>query len=494
MEFLKKLKDLRSDHKVIDTKGIEDSYIEEFIEKDSRLAQVIDEAYEFYQEAKNDYADILRHDESVQIEEIQRDYLNFYEEENVNPYVALAARGPWIVTTCGAVIYDAGGYGMLGFGHSPQKMLDLLAKPQAMANIMTPNLSQWKFAKAIREEIGHHRTDGQSYSRYLCMNSGSEALTVACRIADLNAKTLTDAGGTQVGKKIMNLSLKGSFHGRTDPPAQVSDSNRKLYQDSLASFRDRRNLVSIEPNNTNELTNIFAWAEREGVFLQAMFLEPVMGEGNPGKSITPDFYKLARELTKKHDCLLVVDSVQAGLRTNGVLSVMDYPGFESLAFPDMEAFSKALNGGQFPFSLLALNEKAARMYKHGIYGNTMTTNPRALDLACQVLKNMTPETRENIRVQGRYFVSEINALARQFPKLITSVQGTGLLFSVGFDESQCSVLGERGLERYLRNKGLGVIHGGKNALRFTPVFNITKAEADLVLSILKKAIHEFHPV
>lgn len=491
MDMLKKLKDIRSGYKFITSNGLEDKYIEQFVEKDPRLAYLIEEAASTYQEFKKQYGDILRHDEEDQIEEVQRDFLNFYEHNNVNPYVALVAKGPWIITTCGAVIYDTGGYGMLGFGHNPDNVLHAIAQPQVMANIMTPNLSQWKFAKAMHEEIGHHRTDGQRYFQYLCINSGSEAVTVACRIADRNAKYLTDAGGTQVGKKIMYLSIKGSFHGRTDPAAQASHSSMGIYQEVLASFRDRRNLVTIEPNSTTELANIFSWAEREGVFFQAMFLEPVMGEGNPGKAVTPQFYKLARELTTKHGCLFVVDSIQSGLRANACLSIVDYPGFESLAFPDMEAFSKALNGGQFPLSVLAVNEKSARLYKHGIYGNTMTANPRALEVACQVLKSMTPEVRNNIHTQGHYFLKELNSLAEQFPNAITGVQGTGLLFSLSFDEKHVPIVGEKGLERYLRRKGLGVIHGGKNALRFTPVFNITKAEADLIVALLKKALHEF---
>ena len=38
--------------------------------------------------------------------EVQSGYLNFYTPETVNPFVALAARGPWIITTHGAVIHE----------------------------------------------------------------------------------------------------------------------------------------------------------------------------------------------------------------------------------------------------------------------------------------------------------------------------------------------------------------------------------------------------
>ena len=71
-----------------------------------------------------------------------------------------------------------------------------------------------------------------------------------------------------------------------------------------------------------------------------------------------------------------------------MLSITDYPGFEKLPAPDMETFSKALNAGQYPLSVLAVSERVAGLYRKGIYGNTMTANPRALDVALAVLREL----------------------------------------------------------------------------------------------------------
>ena len=90
-----------------------------------------------------------------------------------------------------------------------------------------------------------------------------------------------------------------------------------------------------------------------------------MGEGDPGRAVPPDFYAVARELTKAHGTFLLIDSIQAGLRAHGVLSIVDYPGFENLEAPDMETYSKALNGGQYPLSVLAVNERAAKVLCQG---------------------------------------------------------------------------------------------------------------------------------
>lgn len=212
-----------------------------------------------------------------------------------------------------------------------------------------------------------------------------------------------------------------------------------------------------------------------------------MGEGNPGLSIEPEFYNRARELTREHGSMLVVDSIQAGLRAHGVLSVVDYPGFEKLDAPDMESYSKALNAGQYPLSVLALAERATTTYRQGLYGNTMSTNPRALDVAIAVLDSLSPELRSNIRSRGRELVSRLAALADETDGSITRAQGTGLLLSCEL-HSRYKVYGANSTEEYLRKKGLGVIHGGERSLRFTPVFDIGPKEVDLIIELTKDAL------
>ena len=55
--------------------------------------------------------------------------------------------------------------------------------------------------------------------------------------------------------------------------------------------------------------------------------------------------------------------MQAGLRATGELSLVDWPRFADCEPPDFEVFSKALNGGQFPLSVVAFSERARDAYK-----------------------------------------------------------------------------------------------------------------------------------
>lgn len=484
--ILEQLQAIRSKGGERRTLGLDDDTVCRFATKDPTLGKAVDAATEELEALERDFPELVALDEVEQVEAIESHLVNFYADDTVNPYVSLAAHGPWVVTTKGAVIHDNGGYGMLGFGHVPEPVIDAMTKPQAMANVMTPSFSQLRLARALEREIGQRRDEGCPFTHFLAMNSGSESVSVATRIADVNAKLMTDEGGRHAGKPIRKMSLAGGFHGRTGRPAQYSDSTAKGYKAHLATFRNER-LITVEPNDVEALRAAFAKADEEGYFIEAFFMEPVMGEGNPGAAITPQFYAAARELTKTHGSLLLVDSIQAGLRSTGYLSIVDYPGFEVLEAPDMESYSKALNAGQYPLSILALSEEAAGLYRKGIYGNTMTANPRAMDVGTAVLRMVTPEVRRNIVERGEEFVEKLQALAEELDGPITGVVGSGLLFSCELDPS-FKAYGTGSSEEFMRLHGIGVIHGGENSLRFTPHFNVTSEEVDLIVEHVRNAV------
>jgi len=71
---------------------------------------------------------------------------------------------------------------------------------------------------------------------------------------------------------------------------------------------------------------------------------------------------------------------------------------------------------------------------------------------------------------------------------ITKVQGTGLLLSAELDPARFRSYGTDSSEEYMRFNGINVIHGGTNALRFTPPFDITSAEVDLIVNAVRDAI------
>lgn len=479
------------------TEGLPDEVVAAFLDRDPRLGEAIEQAAAARAGFAAEYPELSKLAEPELIEALQAGYVNFYGPAAINPYVAMAASGPWIVTAHGAVVHDNGGYGMLGQGHAPPEVLAAMNQPWVMANVMTASVSHKRLDDRLRRELGHARRaagidDGPDgpFARFLCMNSGSESVSVAGRIADVNTLEMTRPGGRHEGKAVRDLVVERSFHGRTDQPAKVSHSSRARYTQHLASFRDLDNLWVVPADDVAALEAAFARADAEGVFVQMVYAEPVQGEGAPGRPMARAWYDTARRLTKEHGSLLLVDSIQAGLRTYGVLSVVDYPDFLDAEPPDLEAWSKALNAGQYPLSVLGLNARAAALYRTGIYGNTMTANPRALEVACAVLDAITPELRANVVRQGDRLVAGLRELMAEAPKTVLSVEGTGLLFCCELDPDRARSIGPGSAEELCRLRGLGVIHGGRNALRFTPPFTLSDAEADLLLGIVRDVILE----
>ena len=475
----------------IDTPGLSDEEIVSFLDADPLLQMAIEEAAIRHEHMAQEFPTMyLGSDETELIHELQDGFVNFYNPATVNPSVALAARGPWIITSHGAVVHDNGGYGMLGAGHGPSQVIQSMADNWVMANVMTASFSQKRLDERLRQELGHTR-GWCPFDKFICMNSGSESVTVSLRIADVNAKIMTQPGGKHAGKTIKIMAIEKGFHGRTDRPAQMSHSCMSKYNKHLASFQNRDNLILVPANDPAALEQAFEDAAANNVFIELLAIEPVQGEGNPGQCVSREFYDAARRLTLEHDSMLLVDSIQAGIRGQGTLSVVDYDGFADCDAPDLETWSKAMNAGQYPLSVLGMNKRASELYVTGIYGNTMTTNPRALETAVAVLDSITPALRTNIRERGEEFVEKFSKLQEEFPHVITKVQGTGLLCSAELEPHQFPVVGVEAVEPWCRRRGLGVIHGGENALRFTPHFNITSKEIDLIVKIVRESLIAF---
>ena len=203
---ISKLKHIKENSGQADTIGLSEEVIKTCLETFEDLNDAIDEAYNTHQNLTEEFGEeFIKMDESKLIKSLQKDYVNFYSAPTVNPYVAIAARGPWIITSHGAVLHDNGGYGMLGMGHGPENVIQSMQKNWVMANVMTPSFSQKRLAERLKIEIGHTR-GSCPFESFICMNSGSESMTVGMRISDVNALRMTGPGGRHEGKNYSNDS------------------------------------------------------------------------------------------------------------------------------------------------------------------------------------------------------------------------------------------------------------------------------------------------
>jgi hypothetical protein len=134
------------------TDGLAPEILESFYQRDPVLRHTIEKALAAHRTLRENFSELLKLPEAELCSQLQADYVNFYVDEAINPYVAIAATGPWIVTTHGAVLHDSGGYGMLGLGHAPEAVAEALSKTWVMANVMSPHFSQHRLASRLKRD------------------------------------------------------------------------------------------------------------------------------------------------------------------------------------------------------------------------------------------------------------------------------------------------------------------------------------------------------
>ena len=104
-----------SDGSDAQTPGLPEEVIERFCALDPQLTRAIDEASIAFASLVDEVGlEYLSQGEDKLVSSIQSNFINFYSAATINPYVAIAARGPWVITSKGAVLHDNGSYGMLG--------------------------------------------------------------------------------------------------------------------------------------------------------------------------------------------------------------------------------------------------------------------------------------------------------------------------------------------------------------------------------------------
>ena len=96
------------------THGLDDATILRFSAQHPELKIACEEAVAAYRQIAVEFPELMDCSETAQLHAFQAGYVNFYADDTINPYVAIAARGPWVITLKGAVVHDSGGYGMLG--------------------------------------------------------------------------------------------------------------------------------------------------------------------------------------------------------------------------------------------------------------------------------------------------------------------------------------------------------------------------------------------
>jgi len=368
--------------------------------------------------------------------------------------------GAYLFTGDGKRYLDfASGVAVTALGHSHPRLVEALTN-QAAKLWHCSNL----FRIPEQEELAHRLVSNSFADTVFFCNSGAEAVEAGLKLV---RKFQHDTGNTD---RYRMVTFDGSFHGRTlnTISASANAAHRAGFGPLVEAFDH------IAFGNLKEVRNAIT-PETAGILVEA-----IQGEGGV-RPADATFLKGLREACDEYGLLLFFDEVQTGIGRTGRLFMYEWAGVT----PDVMAIAKGLGGG-FPVGACLATERAAVGMTAGTHGSTFGGNPLAMAVANTVLELMLADGfLANVRSTGDALISRMEGLAKQWPKIIESVRGVGMLIGL-----KCAV-SAGDMVTACREAGLLTVPAGDNVCRLLPPLIIDDShvsEAAEMVEIACKAL------
>ena len=282
-------------------------------------------------------------------------------------------------------------------------------------------------------------------------NSGAEANEGAIKFARKYSFDKYGAGRSTI------ITLVNSFHGRTITTlaATGQDSFHTVFDPFTPGFKycPANDIESLQAAATDDVC--------------AVLFECVQGEGGVN-NLSPTFVSAIAKLAKEKDILIAVDEVQTGNGRTGTYFAYQQYGIT----PDIVTTAKGLGGG-LPIGAVLFGEKLQNTMTPGSHGSTFGGNPVVAAGACSIVERIDDDFLSEVQRKSEKIRT---ALAKV--KGVKSISGMGLMLGIETDKPA-----EEVAKACLAN-GL-LILTAKTKLRLLPALNISDAELDEGLEILK---------
>ncbi len=345
-----------------------------------------------------------------------------------------------------------GGHAVISIGHAHPHYVEAVSRQVGTLGFYSNsviNPLQQQLAERLGKACGY-----DDYQLFL-INSGAEANENALKLASFHT-----------GRKRI-LAAQKAFHGRTSLAVEVTD-NPKI----------------IAPVNANghvtylPLNDLEAWKqELQKGDVCAVILECIQGVGGI-RMVTPEFAQGLAEACKQNGTVLICDEIQCGYGRSGKFFAHQWLGIR----PDMITMAKGIANG-FPMGAVLFSPEFQPVY--GQLGTTFGGNHLACAAALAVLDVFEKENLvENAREVGDYLMTQLKEMQKE-EKHIVDVRGRGLMIGIELDVPHKTVR-----EPLIYDEHVFTGCSGTNMLRLLPPLCLTKADADELLTKLKKILQK----
>lgn len=268
-------------------------------------------------------------------------------------------------------------------------------------------------------------------NRVLNLQTGSMAVEAALKLALAQFYRFEAAGAEPVyhGRVPVIVvigdddgTVAGNYHGTT----LSTQILRGLWPDLQARLEQSRALriVAVRPNSVADLDRVFREFETPPCKIAAFCHEIVMMNYG-ARRLTVDFLQHAHRLCAEHKVPTIVDEIQSCMWYQNFFLFRQY-GLR----PSILVLGKGASGGEYSASRILVSAPFDNLPQ---FGSLVTNGQQELaSLAYLVTMRWTAANGAAIAEAGRRIQDGGRQLAREFPSLLTRVEGQGHLMGLEF--------------------------------------------------------------
>lgn len=305
------------------------------------------------------------------------------------------------------------------------------------------------------------------------------------------------------------ISLERSFHGKSVGALQITYG--ELYRKPFTSLGPSAEFIPASDMEAlssaiqrNKIAYLLPVVEN-GVLcceiaylsaVSAMFIEPVQGEGGIHQ-IDADYLKDCRQQADAAGFQLVFDEIQSGMgRTGTFLSSQ-----QQSVTADVYLLSKSLGGGLCKVSAACFDSNSYLPRFDRVHSSTFAEDDHSAGVALAALEELdrNPQLMLGANIIGDYLKDGLLALKGDYPTIIHSVRGVGLMLGITLqpqydnDSLLFRALSEKDLlghvaAAYLLHEHqirIGAAMSDNFVLRLGPSFFLTLSECDYFLGAMQ---------
>lgn len=369
--------------------------------------------------------------------------------------------GVWLFDDSGKTYFDAlTGIAVCGLGHAHPAITQTITEQSAKL-IHTSN----NYQIPLQEELAAAlcRISGMEQV-YFC-NSGAESNEAAIKLSRLFARK------KNIDYPVV-ITLNHSFHGRTIATLSASGTPR-----IQAGFEPL--LPEFIYADINDFVTLEKWVQSNKNIV-AIMLEPIQGDGGI-RVAEIDYLQNIRRLCDEHDLLMILDEVQTGMGRTGRWFAYQHADLR----PDILCVAKTLGNG-FPIGACLARGKAANLFGPGKHGTTFGGNPLGCAIGLTVIRVIESQALlNNVNEVSAYLLTLLQQ-AFVAEKSIIAIRGKGLMIGIELHEPCLDIVAFAALQHQLL---INVV--ANNTIRLLPALNLTRQEADKLVTRLSHCVKEF---